>query len=48
MSPRVTAVCVVHTLLPEPSTPSGLTSIDKRPVEGPVPVGPLGVRGDSQ
>jgi MOSC domain-containing protein YiiM len=48
MSPRVTAVCVVHTLLPEPSTPTGLTSIDKRPVGGPVPVGPLGVRGDSQ
>lgn len=41
-------MCVVHALLPEPSTPTGLTSIDKRPVRGPVPVGPLGVRGDSQ
>jgi MOSC domain-containing protein YiiM len=48
MSPQVTAVCVVHELLPEPSTPTGMTSIDKRPVAGPVPVGPLGVRGASQ
>jgi MOSC domain-containing protein YiiM len=48
MSPRVTAVCVVAALLPEPSTPTGLTSIDKRSVAGRVPVGSLGVRGDSQ
>jgi len=48
VSARVTAVCVVHTLLPESSTPSGLTSIDKRQVAGPVPVGALGLRGDSQ
>jgi MOSC domain-containing protein YiiM len=48
MEPRVSAVCVVHTLLPEPSTPTGLTSIDKRPVAGPVQVGPLGLAGDSQ
>jgi MOSC domain-containing protein YiiM len=48
MVPTVTAVCVVHTLLPEPSTPSGLTSIDKRPVAGPVQAGPLGLSGDSQ
>jgi len=45
---QVTAVCVVARLLPEASTPSGLTSIDKRPVAVPVPVGPLGLRGDSQ
>ncbi|MCU0284287.1 MAG: MOSC domain-containing protein [Candidatus Nanopelagicales bacterium] len=48
MVPSVTAVCVVHALLPEPSTPTGLTSIDKRPVPGPVQVGPLGLAGDSQ
>lgn len=44
----MTAVCVVHALLPEASTPTGLTSIDKRPVAGPVPVGPTGLLADSQ
>lgn len=48
MLAQISAVCVVATLLPEPSTPTGLTSIDKRAVPGPVPVGPLGLRGDSQ
>lgn len=48
MTARITAVCVVAHLLPEPTTPSGMTSIDKRPAAGPVPVGPLGLHGDSQ
>lgn len=46
--PRITAVCVLHALLPESSTPDGTTAIDKRPVAGPVPVGPLGLLGDRQ
>lgn len=45
---RITAVCVVHTLLPEASNPDGYTSIDKRPVSGRVAVGPLGLAGDTQ
>lgn len=45
---RITAVCVVARLLPEPSTTTGLTSIDKRPLGDPVAVGPLGLFGDSQ
>jgi MOSC domain-containing protein YiiM len=48
MSPQLTAVCVVHTLHPEPTNPGGRTAIDKRAVTGPVEVGPLGVAGDSQ
>lgn len=46
--PSVTAVCVMHALLPEPSNPDGTTGIDKRPVDGRVAVGPLGVHGDRQ
>jgi MOSC domain-containing protein YiiM len=46
--PRITAVCVVHALLPEASTPDGTTAIDKRPVAGPVQVGPHGLIGDRQ
>ncbi|MGB7981670.1 MAG: MOSC domain-containing protein [Candidatus Nanopelagicales bacterium] len=45
---RISAVCVVHTMLPEPANPDGLTAIDKRAVIGPVEVGPLGLAGDSQ
>ncbi len=45
---HVSAVCVVHTLLPEPANPDGLTAIDKRAVNGPVEVGTLGLAGDSQ
>lgn len=45
---HVTAVCVLHTLLPEPGNPDGLTAIDKRAVAEPVPVGPLGLAGDQQ
>jgi len=44
----VTAVCVLHTLLPEPGNPDGLTAIDKRAVADAVPVGPLGLSGDQQ
>ena len=45
---HVSAVCIVHELLPEPGNPDGSTAIDKRPVPGRVPVGPLGVAGDQQ
>lgn len=45
---RVTAVCVVHGMLPEPTNPGGLTAIDKRPVPWPVEVGQLGLVGDRQ
>ncbi|MTE23371.1 MOSC domain-containing protein [Microbacterium sp. ZXX196] len=41
------AVCAVHQLLPDAGT-VGTTAIDKRPVAGPVRVGPLGVYGDVQ
>jgi MOSC domain-containing protein YiiM len=43
---RVLAVNVVAQLRPEPTNPSGVTAIDKRPLEGPVAVGPLGIEGD--
>ncbi|HEX6886493.1 MAG TPA: MOSC domain-containing protein [Candidatus Nanopelagicales bacterium] len=48
MPATITAVCVVHALLPEPGNPDGTTAIDKRPVAGPVPVGLTGLRGDDQ
>src|SRR5450755_9232 len=48
MSAQVTAVCVVHTLRPEPTNPDGRTAIDKRAVPGPVEVGVLGLAGDQQ
>jgi len=44
--PRVTAVCVVHELLPGPKD-VGRTAIDKRPVADGVEVGELGLAGDS-
>jgi len=47
-SPRVSAVCVVHALRPEPTNPDGLTAIDKRAVAAAVQVGPLGLAGDRQ
>jgi MOSC domain-containing protein YiiM len=43
---RISAVCVVHTLLPEFSNPDKLTAIDKRAVSFAVPVGPYGLGGD--
>lgn len=41
------AVCVVSALRPDDGT-TGVTAIDKRPVDGPVRVGRYGVRGDVQ
>ena len=41
------AVCTVHALLPTEDA-TGVTAIDKRPVEGPVKVHPLGLTGDIQ
>lgn len=43
---RITAVCLVHSLLPEPTNPDGLTAIDKRPVGFAVQAGPLGLVAD--
>lgn len=43
---RLSAVCVVHALIPGPKD-VGETAIDKRPVTGPVRVGPLGLTGDT-
>jgi MOSC domain-containing protein YiiM len=42
---QLTAVCVVHALIPGPKD-TGMTAIDKRPVPGPVDAGPLGLAGD--
>lgn len=47
-SPSILAVAVVHRVLPDPGGDPGVTAIDKRPVAGPVQVGPLGVAGDRQ
>ncbi|WP_422390472.1 MOSC domain-containing protein [Arthrobacter sp. N1] len=41
------AVCRVHELMPTKDS-TGVTAIDKRPVEGPVTVHPLGLTGDIQ
>ena len=46
--PTVTAVCVVHGLLTEPTNPGGLTAIDKRQVPARVEVTELGLAGDTQ
>ncbi|WP_420368400.1 MOSC domain-containing protein [Curtobacterium sp. L1-20] len=45
--PSVTAVCRVDQLLRDPGT-IGITAIDKRPVDGPVRVRPLGLHADVQ
>jgi len=45
---HISAVCVLHTLHPEPDNPDGTTSIDKRALAGPVAVGALGLSGDRQ
>lgn len=45
-APRVTKVCIVHELLPEPTNPDQLTAIGKAPVAYAVPVGPYGLGGD--
>ncbi|MFJ3956083.1 MOSC domain-containing protein [Arthrobacter sp. NPDC090010] len=44
----VLAVCRVHELHPDVEGRVGVTAIDKRPVDGPVTVHRLGVRGDIQ
>lgn len=43
---RLEHVCVVHEILPDAGR-VGRTGIDKRPVDGPVEVGPLQVVGDT-
>lgn len=45
--PSLLAVCAVHALRPD-SGSVGVTAIDKRPLDGAVRVGPLGVRADVQ
>ncbi|MCU0263561.1 MAG: MOSC domain-containing protein [Candidatus Nanopelagicales bacterium] len=45
---HISAVCVLHTLHPDPDNPDGTTSIDKRALAGPVAVGALGLSGDRQ
>jgi MOSC domain-containing protein YiiM len=45
---HITAVCVFHTLHPEPNNPDGTTAIDKRAIAGPVALGLLGLAGDRQ
>lgn len=45
--PSLLAVCVVHQLLPD-AAGVGVTAIDKRPVAGPVKVGPYGLHADVQ
>ncbi|MFZ8756778.1 MOSC domain-containing protein [Microbacterium sp. HMH0099] len=45
--PSLLAVCAVHALRPD-SGSVGVTAIDKRPLDGPVRIGPLGVRADVQ
>lgn len=47
MGAKLVAVCVVHTVKPDAGR-VGHTAIDKRPVHGPVRVGPLGLVGDTQ
>lgn len=44
----VTAVCIVHRLLPAPGQHPDTTAIDKRAVPGLVAVGELGLTGDRQ
>ena len=45
-SGRVEAVCVVHTIVPLGRRGVVDSTIDKRPVDGPVDVGELGLAGD--
>ena len=48
VSARVLTVNVVHALIPDVLGDLDRTAIDKRPVDGPVHVGRLGVEGDRQ
>ncbi|HEX8496792.1 MAG TPA: MOSC domain-containing protein [Actinomycetales bacterium] len=45
---RIESVNVVHELLPDEHNGQGRTAIDKRPVTGPVHVGPVGLTSDRQ
>lgn len=45
--PHLVAVCVVHSLRPDPGS-VGVTAIDKRAVDGDVRIGPYGVYADVQ
>ncbi|MGZ4638153.1 MAG: MOSC domain-containing protein, partial [Actinomycetes bacterium] len=45
---RLTAVNVVHALVPDPRGDLDETAIDKRPVPGRVPIHALGAEGDQQ
>ena len=45
---RVSAVCVVHAILPDPGEDPDTTAIDKRPREGRLDVGSLGLVLDIQ
>src|SRR3954451_2414898 len=45
---QVSAVCVVHAILPNPGETPDVTAIDKRPREGRLEVGPLGFVLDTQ
>lgn len=47
-SGTLTAICVVHAVLPRPGQDSGVTAIDKRPVAGRVEIGESGLHGDTQ
>src|SRR3712207_2768652 len=45
---RLTAVCVVFQLLPDPGQDPDVTAIDKRARQGRLDVGPLGLAQDTQ
>lgn len=45
---KILAVCAVHALIPDVGGSLDSTAIDKRPIDGPVAVGWLGVTGDTQ
>jgi MOSC domain-containing protein YiiM len=45
---QVSAVCVVHQILPDPGENPDVTAIDKRPRAGRLEVGPQGLTLDSQ
>jgi MOSC domain-containing protein YiiM len=45
---RVTAVCVVHEIIPNPGETPEVTAIDKRPLPGRLDVGELGLVLDTQ
>src|SRR5437868_949698 len=45
---RLSAVCVVHAIIPNPGETPDVTAIDKRPRAGRLEVGPLGLLLDTQ